>query len=143
MRVLLDTNCLVALASPAHEHHAATFADYQRRRAAGQEFIVAAHAITEAYSVLTRLPAPHRLAPPDARDVLEKTWSKSGGIALTAAELWRVVRKCADSGMTGGRIHDVVIAECARKGKAGEILTWNTRHFDGSDVAAVTPAPTR
>lgn len=140
MRVLLDTNCLVALALPSHEYHAATHAEFHRRRGAGHEFIVAAHAITEAYSVLTRLPAPHRLAPADARDVLERTWRTSDTVALTAAELWRVVRTCADSGTTGGRIHDTVIAQCARKGKAAEVLTWNVRHFDDAPgVRAVRP----
>jgi len=40
----------------------------------------------------------------------------------------------------GGRIYDAVIAACARKAKARELLTWNLKHFepfaDGSLVAA-------
>src|SRR5262245_41734646 len=113
MRVLLDTNCLVALTLPEHEHHATTLGDLRYRRAAGQEFIVAAHGITEAYSVLTRLPQPLRLQPADAIEVLEQAWGKSETIALTAGELWRVLKACGATGIVGGRIHDRVIAECA------------------------------
>ena len=141
MRVLLDTNCLVALAVQAHEHHSATHADYHRRRAAGQQFVVPAQALVEAYSVLTRMPPPYRLSPAVAITVLESTWGTTETSALTAAECWRVLRSQAARGVAGGRIHDGQIAECARKAKADEILTWNTRHFDGSAVPAVSPAP--
>ncbi|HYE88513.1 MAG TPA: hypothetical protein VEA16_19260, partial [Vicinamibacterales bacterium] len=74
MRVLIDANCLVAAALPQHEHHATTLADLARRRAAGHTFVTAAHAVLEAYAVLTRLPPPHRLAPADAATVLDRNW---------------------------------------------------------------------
>jgi predicted nucleic acid-binding protein len=142
VRVLLDSNCLVALALPAHEHHTATHADFQRRRASGQRVVIAAHVITEAYSVLTRLPPPHRLAPPDAFAVLDGSWGKSEVVALTALEWWRVLRGCARTGIGGGRVYDSAIAECARKAKAAEILTWNVRHFESmTGVRAVSPSP--
>jgi predicted nucleic acid-binding protein len=142
VRVLLDSNCIVALALPAHEHHAATHADFERRRASGQHVILAAHVIAEAYSVLTRLPPPHRLAPADAFAVLDGSWGKSEMVSLTALEWWRVVRACAGRGIGGGRVYDTAIAECARKAKATEILTWNLRHFESmSGVRAVAPNP--
>ena len=140
MRVLLDTSCLIAAVMPQHEHHAATVADLSRRRTAGQQFVMAAHAVTEAYAVLTRLPPPHRLAPEDALAVLDRNWGKADTIALTAAESWRALREYASAGVSGGRIYDGLIAHCARKGRAAEILTWNVRHFDAaSSVRAVAP----
>ena len=140
MRVLVDTSCLVAAALPQHEHHAPTLADLTRRRAAGQTFVMAAHAVLEAYAVLTRLPPPHRLAPVDAAAVLQRNWASSESIALTGTETWRLLRQHAAAGTAGGRVYDGAIAACARKGKAGEILTWNVRHFGGAQPAAVTPA---
>ena len=140
MRVLVDSSCLVAAALPQHEHHAATLADLTRRRAAGHTFILAAHAVFEAYSVLTRLPPPHRLAPVDAAAVLDRNWGASESVALTGVESWRLLRQLAAAGIAGGRIYDGAIAACARKGKADEILTWNRRHFGGAQPAAVTPA---
>ncbi|MCC7180642.1 MAG: PIN domain-containing protein [Acidobacteria bacterium] len=141
MRVLLDTSCLVAAVLPQHEHHAATAADLARRRAAGQAFVMAAHAVIEAYAVLTRLPPPHRLAPADALAVLDRNWGRAETVALTGAETWRVVRQHGGAGAAGGRIYDGAIAASARKAQADEILTWNLRHFDGAvGVRAVAPA---
>jgi predicted nucleic acid-binding protein len=137
MRVLLDTSCLVAAALAQHEHHAATIEGLSRRRAAGHTFLMAAHAVTESYAVLTRLPAPHRLAPADAFEILHRNWGRTETIALTAVESWRVVQRHASRGVGGGRVYDGCIAECARKGKAREILTWNVRHFE---ALSATPA---
>lgn len=144
MRVLIDTSCLVAAVLSPHEHHAATGAELARRRVAGQQFLVAAHGLTEAYAVLTRLPPPYRLSAADAFAVLDRNWGKVESISLTSAEAWRVVREHAGAGIGGGRIYDGHIAQCARKAKAQEILTWNVRHFDGATgIRAVAPGSGR
>ncbi len=140
MRVLLDTSCLVAAALPQHEHHDATVADLARRRGAGQAFVMAAHAVLEAYAVLTRLPPPHRLTPADALGVLDRTWGKTETVALTGPESWRLVRQHAAAGVAGGRVYDGQMAACAQKAKADEILTWNVRHFAAAPgVRVVAP----
>lgn len=140
MRVLIETSCLVAAALPQHEHHAATIADLSRRRAAGQEFVMAAHAVLEAFAVLTRLPPPHRLAPRDAGEVLDRNWGASATVATSAAESWRLVRQHARAGVGGGRVYDGQIAACAKKAGADEILTWNVRHFaNATGPRAVMP----
>lgn len=139
-RVLVDSSCLVAVALPPHEHHAATLAELSRRRTAGDVFLVAAHSLFEAYAVLTRLPSPYRLAAADAMAVLDRNWSQTETVALTGDESWRVVQQLAEAGVTGGRVYDIVIAECARKANAGELLTWNIKHFAGPlGVRAVAP----
>jgi predicted nucleic acid-binding protein len=140
MRVLLDANCLVAAALPQHEHHRTTVADLTRRDAAGDTFVMAAHALLEAFAVLTRIPPPHRLAPGDAVAILDRNWGQAEAISLAAAESWRVLRQAASAGQAGGRVYDAVIAAAAKKGKADELLTWNVRHFDAqSGVAVVAP----
>ena len=141
MRVLLDTNCLIAAVLPQHEHHAATIAGLSRRRAAGHEFLMAAPAMLEAFAVLTRLPPPHRLAPADAVAVLDRNWGQAETIALSASETWKLLRQLGAAGTSGGRACDEAIAACAKKAKANEILTWNVRHFSGAGgVIAVTPS---
>ena len=140
MRVVVDASCLVAAALPQHEHHRATLADLGRRRTVGHTLIMAAHALLEAYAVLTRLPPPHRLAPADASAILDRTWGPSESVALTATETWRVLRHHGAAGLPGGRVYDGVIGACAQKAKADELLTWNLRHFaDLRGVRAVTP----
>ena len=141
MRILLDTSCLVAAALPQHEHHGATLADLARRRTAGDEFVMATHAVLEAYAVLTRLPPPHRLAPADAMAVLDRNWGHAATQALTAGDTWRLLRRQGAAGIAGGRIFDAAIAAAARKAGAEELLTWNLRHFAGLDgPRAVAPA---
>jgi predicted nucleic acid-binding protein len=137
MRVLLDTSCLVAAALPQHEHHATTSTDLARRRAAGHTLVMSAQALLEAYAVLTRLPPPHRLAPADALSVLTRNWRQTEAVALTAAESWRVLQQHGAKGIGGGRVYDGCIAACARKAKADEILTWNTRHFEASSTLGI------
>ena len=144
--MLLDTTCLVAAALPQHEHHAATMADLARRRAAGHEFVMAAHAVLEAYAVLTRLPPPHRLTPADALSVLDPELGKDGDRrAVDRRESWRVVQRHGAKGIGGGRVYDGCIAACARKAKADEILTWNVRHFEAApEIRVLSPgSPTR
>ena len=139
-RVLVDSSCLVAAALPHHEHHTATLADLARRRAAGHAFLVAAHSLVEAYAVLTRLPSPYRLSPVDALAVLDRNWSSMETVTLNGAESWRAVKHLAEAGVAGGRVHDGLIAECARKANADELLTWNVKHFTGPHGArALTP----
>lgn len=141
-RVLLDTSVLVAAVLPQHEHHTATAAELRRRRTAGDEFVLAAHAVTEAYAVLTRLPPPHRLAPADAIAVLDRNWGRAPTFGLTPSETWRIVRELAAAGVGGGRVYDAVIARSARKAEATILLTRNLRHFgDRPGIAVVTPLP--
>ncbi len=90
--------------------------------------------------MLTRLPSPYRLSAIDALAVLERNWSTTETVTLTDAESWRVVKQLAEAGVAGGRVYDGVIAECARKARADELLTWNVKHFAGPHSArAVTP----
>ena len=66
----LDTSCLIAAVCGWHEQHRVAAAEIGRRLDRGERLSVAAHALTEAYAVLTRLPAPHRLSPADAWELL-------------------------------------------------------------------------
>jgi len=48
---------------------------------------------------------------------------------LSAGEYWKLIGIESARGVGGGRIYDAVIAYCARKAMADEILTWNVDHF--------------
>jgi predicted nucleic acid-binding protein len=66
MTFSLDSNVMIAAVCEWHEHHATATGAIEARLVAGDRLPTAVHAITEAYAALTRLPAPHRLAPGDA-----------------------------------------------------------------------------
>ena len=122
---------MVAAVCSWHERHEQSRAGIERRLRRGERLTVAAHALVEAYAVLTRLPAPHRLAPADA-------WALVGGnfgdptriVTLDAEAYVRLLGRLAASGIAGGRSYDALIAECARLGEASTLLTLNRRHFD-------------
>ena len=99
-------------------------------------------ALLEAYSVMTRLPAPHRLSPSHTLSLLEDSPLKSSSIVgLPSEEGWSFVRSLALRGVAGGRAYDALIAACAKKGGASHILTINRRHFEGLDPEVEVLSP--
>lgn len=129
--IALDTSCLLALVCGWHEHHAVTISAVEKRLARGARLALAAPALIEAYSVLTRLPAPHRLAPSDALELLRDNFHDQGpAVALSGPDYWSLLLGAPAAGVYGGRTYDAVIAACARKAGARELLTLNRRHFE-------------
>ena len=129
IRYLCDTSVLVATVCSWHEHHARTIAELERREGVGEELVLAAHSLAEAYAVLTRLPAPNRLRSEDALALLEANWRETPVVQLTAADVWSALRQAQRRGVIGGRTYDLLIAACALKAGARTIITWNVRHF--------------
>ncbi len=92
---------------------------------------MAAHILVETYSILTRLPAPHRLSQTDCRALIEVNFPPDAVevVALSADGYRRLIRDAPDSNLSGGRVYDAVIAACARSGRVDTLLTFNERHF--------------
>ena len=126
---LLDTNCLVAAVCSWHGHHEATRREIERRHAAGQELILSAHSFAETFSVLTRLPEPHRLSPEDALALIETNWGETRLVALTAADYRVTLRRCRDVSIGGGAVYEALIAACARKARVSTLVTWDVADF--------------
>ena len=127
----LDTSCMVAAICTWHERHAAAVAAIEQRLDRGDRLAVAAHAIIEAYAVLTRLPAPHRLAPADAWALVKANFVEPATVvALTSPAFITLLNRLASTGIGGGRSYDAVIAVSASRAKASALLTFNPRHFD-------------
>jgi len=93
--------------------------------------------------VLTRLPAPNRLTPSDAWSVLSGSFVDAGKVvALSPRDYVTLLEKLANAAMAGGRTYDAIIADCARRHGASELLTFNPRHFEPAPagIAIVLPA---
>jgi predicted nucleic acid-binding protein len=124
---------MIAAVCSWHERHAAAAAAIEHRLARGERRAVAAYALVEVYSVLTRLPSPHRLAPRDAWTLVHANFMVKGRIVtLAGAEYARLLARLAEQGIGGGRVYDAVIGECARRAGAGVLLTLNKQDFDPS-----------
>src|SRR5260370_37463106 len=103
----LDSNVLIALLSDWHEHHGKTLTSYERWLRKSAVPVIPVQAILECYSVLTRLPAPHRLPPEAARLAIEETFSRTAVIAaLQPKGAWSAVDKLARLGVGGGAVYD-------------------------------------
>jgi len=101
-----------------------------RRLSRGEELMVAAPALVEAYAVLTRLPAPHRLSPADAFAAIETSFvTHRRVVALSTSDYVRLLRTSPASDVFGGRTYDAVIAQCALKARVACLLTLNETHF--------------
>jgi predicted nucleic acid-binding protein len=137
-RVVLDTNAIVALLCPWHEHHQlvvrAATAALRDHKGLG----VVAYTLIEAYAVLTRLPAPYRLACSDAFELLRKNFGAAPLAALAAPEHWTLIERAAGASVGGGRTYDALIAETAALLAPCDLFTFNAKHFAGADSPELT-----
>jgi len=123
---------------PSHTHHIRATQEIDRRLTQGEEMIVAAHALAEAYSVLTRLPSPYRLAPSDAFTLLETNFMGIKIIALDGKAYRSLLSQAPSAGIAGGQIYDAVVAACALQAKVATLLTFNERHFSSFAEKGIT-----
>src|SRR5262245_45928273 len=100
---------MVAAVCTWHDAHEAARAAIERRLRQAEVMLVAGPALVEAYAVLTRLPAPHRLAASDAAALLDANFVEQGRIVTLDAAAYRtLVRRAPGDGITGGRTYDAV-----------------------------------
>jgi predicted nucleic acid-binding protein len=132
VRIALDSSYLIALLCEWHGRHRRTLQSYQQCRARDAQVVVPVHALLECYSVLTRLPAPYRLPPDIARQIIERNFGRSAAlVGLKSGGIWERIANLAHLGFGGGQVYDALIAWCAEDAGAIVLLTWNLRHFVG------------
>jgi predicted nucleic acid-binding protein len=117
--IAVDTSVVIAGFASWHEGHRSAAA------VLGRKPRVPAHVLIEAYSVLTRLPPPHR-APADlvARFLAERF--PGAPLVLPARAHLDLVGKAARAALAGGAIYDALIAATARHAGA-TLLTRDER----------------
>lgn len=120
MKRTADTSVLVAAFASWHEHHDLAF------EAIGRVDAVIAHSLLETFSVLTRLPAPHRMTAEVVATFIDKSFGGHEVVALPAVDQRTLVIGCAALGISGGAIYDALIgASCAHAGL--KLLTLDAR----------------
>ena len=117
--VAVDTSVVVAGFASWHEGHQSAAAVLARRPR------VPAHVLIEAYSVLTRLPPPHR-APADLVATFLTERFPEAPLVLPPTVYADLVAAAAVEGVTGGAIYDALIAATARHAGA-TLLTRDQR----------------
>ena len=141
--IALDTSVIVAGLLAWHERHPPCLDALQEALALASPVILPLPALVESYSVLTRLPAPHRLSPASAFTLLEDTFHATAEVAGVEGEvLWTELSTWCDAGVAGGRAYDAHIMACARRAGSTRLLTLNPSHFAplaGPDIEVAVP----
>jgi predicted nucleic acid-binding protein len=78
-KTAVDSSVLVAALLSWHEAHSPAFAALSAAVEEG-ELLLPSSSLIECYSVLTRLPAAHRLSPSDAAGLLESELRETGRV---------------------------------------------------------------
>ena len=98
------------------------------------------HALAETFSVLTGGRLGVRYLPDDAAALIREITSGMNFVELDSAETLAALDGAQRNGVRGGRVHDWLHAQAARKAKVTELLTDNLGDFagfgDGFSVSA-------
>jgi len=120
MKTTADTSVLVASFASWHEHHDVAFA------ALANIDSVIAHCLLETFSVLTRLPAPHRMPADVVATFLDQTFAKHPIVVLPSVEQRKLVTTLTSQRLSGGAVYDALIAaSCVHAGL--KLLTLDGR----------------
>lgn len=131
IRTAVDTSLLVAVVLPWHKSHRIAFSALEAILSEEGGVLVPLPAVVEAYAVLTRLPAPHRMSPQDACSILTSLLSDTARIVgLDGGDAWSFLLDAAAVQAAGGAIYDAQILACAWKAGAERIFTLNWRDFE-------------
>lgn len=118
-RATCDTSVAVPAFLSWHEQH-----EVCRRALTEQVQAVPAHVVAEVFSVLTRLPAPHRISAASALVFVESL--PGPFLDLSGARVLDVVSRLARQGVVGGAVYEGLVAAAAVD--AGlELLTLDRR----------------
>jgi predicted nucleic acid-binding protein len=117
--IAVDTSVVVAAFASWHEGHRSAEAVLAR------EPRVPAHVLVETYSVLTRLPPPHR-APSTVVTAFLEQRLRQAPLTLPARDWLRLLSLARDVGITGGAVYDALVATTARHAGA-TLLTRDRR----------------
>jgi predicted nucleic acid-binding protein len=99
----VDSSVVVAACASWHEAHESACRVLDRRPR------LVAHCALEAFSVLTRLPSPHRIPPELVVAFLQDRFADEP-LALDSARLHRLVPDLHELGVAGGAVYDGLVA---------------------------------
>ena len=133
----LDTSVIIAGLFSWHVHHEAAAAELAEILSESGKVVLPLQALVEAYSVMTRLPSPHRLSAKDALAALEGSFrQRTIVVGLEGDEVWELVEDLCRHQIAGGASYDGVIASCARKGVRRRSLPSTEPISKGSEAWA-------
>ncbi len=129
MKVLFDTNILVASTIEAHPNHAISLPWIQQVRNKSIHGYISTHSIAELYAVMTRLPLAQPLNSQQVYELIVNNLESFHLVDLESNDYLEIIRNVARLNITGGGIYDAIIAQAALKANVDVLLTMNSKHF--------------
>ncbi|MGH9362224.1 MAG: type II toxin-antitoxin system VapC family toxin [Thermoanaerobaculia bacterium] len=127
--IALDTSVVVAAFAVWHEGHEGAIAALARRPR------IPAHVVIESYSVLTRLPPPHR-APAEVVEQFLSARFPAAPLTLPGDRQRDLVRLAVSAGLAGGAIYDALVAATVKQAGA-TLLTRDRRALPAYEAVGV------
>jgi predicted nucleic acid-binding protein len=137
-----DTSCILPVLVVAHDHAVRARDEINRRLAAGETMILAAHSLLETYANLTSAPRPSRLSGRRAVETIQAFVARANAVvALDAPGYGALLPALAVADVVGGAVYDGLIYQTARSAGVDVLLTFNERDFGRleTDVRVVVP----
>ena len=138
--VAVDATVVVAALVAWHERHKAAAAAVEAALAR-KSLILPAPALFEAYAILTRLPAQHRLTHADAFHLLRSSFAAARLAAPRTRDTWSLLRRWSVAPLGGSDAYDALVIEAAREGGAKTLLTFRRADLERltADLDIVEP----
>lgn len=127
MKVALDTSAIVVGLWRGHPDHARARPWVLPGEA---ERTACAHALAEAWSVLTRLPLRPRISAAAAEAMIAQLAGTLEVVPVTEDVQRAAIRRCAARGLVGGAVHDALHLVAAEVAGVEAIVTFDARHFE-------------
>src|SRR5882762_9413466 len=97
----------------------------------------------EVYATLTGLPLRPRITGPEGISIVKQIRERLTLVTLSEQEYVSALQMASSGTIIGAAAYDALIAHCAVKAGADNLLTWNVRDFTrlGSSVARLVKTP--
>ena len=128
--IALDSSVLIASVLTWHDEHAAAAAAVARALTSRAGVVIPAHALFEAYSVMTRMPDAYRVSPRDAEAFLRENFSMARIASFPSRSVWPLLARLAGEELGGSITYDAAILAAAQDAGATALLTLNPRDFE-------------
>lgn len=122
MAWLYDTSTLIAAFCSWHQSHRPSLDHWLGALASEEDVMVAAHSLVACYSVLTRLPAPHRMSCQASFQLIQANLADRNLLSLAPGQYLETLSDCNRQQVGGGTVNDALIVKAAVVGGASSIV---------------------
>lgn len=129
MKVYIDSSVLVSAIMKEHESGPLCRAVLKHSFSVENQHVIHEHGVLEAFSVLTRMPRPHRTPPGLAKESLDFYLGKIKVVSTYSQLSSEFLKTALEREAWGGTTYDLRHILVAEEEEVDQILTLNEKHF--------------